>query len=276
MCDLHTDGFSCAAPFHGLFSPVHASRRSQMDGETELVPDDARTASARTGYSRDPSSSNAMSLADALCKQLRYREAAELYSEAIPSLGRAALRRLALCHLKTGRLDEAESEFRRCGELGGDRLDIAYRLGLTAYYSGRYDDAEKYFEECIPLSENNGDMYVAAVYWYALSLLGAGRDVAPAAATFKTDVKIGHHYGYLAACRMFAGELSADELAAQAAKADEMTRVIMLYALSRVAKRNGDPAAPALLRAVLAEDTYWGCFAWMAARYDARRDARTS
>ena len=257
MCDLHTDGFSCAAPFHGLFSPVHASRRSQMDGETELVPDDARTASARTGYSRDPSSSNAMSLADALCKQLRYREAAELYSEAVPSLGRAALRRLALCHLKTGRLDEAESEFRRCGELGGDRLDIAYRLGLTAYYSGR-------------------DMHVAAVYWYALSLLGAGRDVAPAAATFKTDVKIGHHYGYLAACRMFAGELSAEELAAQATKADEMTRVIMLYALSRVAKRNGDPAAPALLRAVLAEDTYWGCFAWMAARYDARRDARTS
>jgi len=78
-----------------------------------------------------------------LSTQLRYREAADAFSLALAErpddLDALCLR--AGRYLSTLQSDKAYADFEKCLALGGEELDIKYRLGLCANYAGNYPRA---------------------------------------------------------------------------------------------------------------------------------------
>lgn len=259
------------APFHNLFGTLHESYFSQFADAPSLTGDDEATALARTTAQRTPTAENLLALAGALCFQLRYKDAAEVYRKILRDApdNYAAKRKLALCMLKTRDFSSARRLLADCDEANPDSLDVIYRQGLCEFYDGDFRKAVQFFEKCYSLSEDNGDMYIATVYWHALSLVRCGLPADDAMKHYTPDIKIGHHLGYLLTCKLFSGEDTLADLTETTAHADEMTRTILLYGVYHFEKmRSKRTAARAALSEMLSLDTYWGSFAWIAAYGD--------
>lgn len=266
----HSEGHA-HLPFHNLFGTVHESYFSQFADAPALVGDDEATALARYEATKSPTPENLLTLAGALCFQLRYKDAAEVYRRILRDApdNYAAKRKLALCMLKTRDFATARKLLADCDAANPDSLDVVYRQGLCEFYDGDFERAAHYFEKCYPLSEDNGDMYIATIYWHALSLVRCNGNVAEAMNRYNPDIKIGHHLGYLLTCKLFSGEDTLANLTETTAHADEMTRTILLYGVYHFEKmRAKRTAARAALSEMLSLDTYWGSFAWIAAYGD--------
>lgn len=289
MCDATGKGCSCNfshdshhhthgerhAPFHRLFSVIHAEYDTQFEDAASVIPDDADTAAARDKAKSDPSAENLLTLAAALCFQLRYKEAAKVYSEVLAErpLDYTANRKLALCMLKTRNFAKARELFALCDSLSPDDLDIIYRQGLCEFYDGNFQAAENFFLRCYPLARDNGDMYIAVIYWHILTLVRLKKDIEQALSMYSPDIEIGHHAGYLLTCRLFAGEDTLEHLMLSTADADEMTRTLLLYGVYHYfIMQNKRAGACAALREMLSYKTYWGSFAWIAAYGDGIRE----
>ncbi len=196
------------APFHRLFGELHETYESEFGSISPSTPDDDGTAAARRTATENPTAENLLALAGALCFQLRYKEAAEVYDKILagaPS-NYAANRKLALCMLKTRNFGKARELLAVCDRLNPASLDVIYRQGLCEFYDGNFERAEEYFLNCYPLTRDNGDMYIAVIYWHLLTLVRLGKDTAAALAEYSSDIQIGHHVGYLLTCKLFAGE----------------------------------------------------------------------
>ena len=118
-------------PHNGLFVDPHASWRAELTGAPETVKDSPAVAQARQA-AKNGGAKEIFTLGDALSAQLRYREAAIYYDEAAQSfpIRRAAVRRLALCRMKTGMFTEAEAALHSLDDNESDPLDINYRASL--------------------------------------------------------------------------------------------------------------------------------------------------
>lgn len=254
-------------PHNGLFVDPHASWRAELTGAPETVKDSPAVAQARQA-AKNGGAKEIFTLGDALSAQLRYREAAKYYDEAAQSfpIRRAAVRRLALCRMKTGMFTEAEAALHSLDDNESDPLDINYRIALCAYYRGDFSRAARLFRRCVPLAAD-GDMHVAAVYWRALSLLRSGENANAAARLYDDSLPLGHHFGYAIVCRVFKGELTLGDAEEQARRYDDLTRLIVAYAAARIRIAEGADERTALAP-VLADDEYWASFAWLAAFAD--------
>lgn len=268
----HTHGQS---RFHNLFSDSRESYRSQFCDCPVTSEDEPSVAEARTVVSEKPGADSYKSLGDALCFQLRYKEAAQAYANALKYdyCDYYAHRRLALCFLKTLRFAFAKGELLWCARRNADSLDLLYRLGLCDFYSGNYTAACEYFSRCYALCEGNGNMHVATVYWHALSLIRAGESVGSAMRRYDKNIPIGHHRGYLLACRLFSGEENLESVLKKAENEEELTRTLLLYgAYNYLMSQNRKSEAAEILKKMLSYETYWGSFGWIAAYVDARRE----
>lgn len=115
-------------------------------------------------------------------------------------------RKCAGRYLSTFDLDKAESAFTWCVDNTSDRLDALYMLACCKYYQGEYEKAKVMFDECIDLAKDNGDMYVAALFWTVACSVQTGQDVAGDMAKFSENIPIGHHTGYMQSLKLFAGK----------------------------------------------------------------------
>ena len=262
-------------PFRRLFSEIHEEYDTQFENAVSIVSDDADTAAARSKAATCPNTENLLSLGGALCFQLRYKEAAKVYSQVLSSdpLNYTANRKLALCMLKTRDFSKARELFALCDRLNPDDLDIVYRQGLCEFYDGNFSAAERFFLRCYPYAQGNGDIYIAVMYWHILTLVRLNKDISDALSKHSQNIEIGHHFGYLLACRLFAGEDTVGHLTASTSDADEMTRTILLYGVYHYfLMQNKRTGACAALREMLSLKTYWGSFAWIAAYGDGIRE----
>lgn len=261
--------------FHKLFGEIHADYKSQFENAELTVADDDTVAACRKKLSGDPDNYDYITeLGGALCYQLRYREAYPVYEKAIGvSPDRVfAHRRLALCALKLLNFNKATEEFYVCGEHSGMNLDLLYRIGLCRFYSGNFSEAESCFEKCYGLCENDGDMYIAVIYWHILSLVRQSKDLSPAIEKYSDDIKIGHHMGYLLTAQLFSEHKNIDALIADTRGADEMTYTILLYGAYHYALHIGDEhKAKHYLAEMLGYKTYWASFCWIAAYVDGKK-----
>lgn len=261
------------APFHRLFGELHETYESEFGSISPSTPDDDGTAAARKTANENPTAENLLALAGALCFQLRYKEAAEFYEKILagaPS-NYAANRKLALCMLKTRNFGKARELLAVCDRLNPASLDVIYRQGLCEFYDGNFERAEEYFINCYPLTRDNGDMYIAVIYWHLLTLVRLGKDTGAALAEYSSDIQIGHHVGYLLTCKLFAGEDTLAHLTESTEDAEEMTRTLLLYGVYHYEKMRGKrTAARAALSEMLDKQTYWGSFAWIAAYGDGK------
>lgn len=251
------------------FDDVHALWQSQLTSKPCEVADSDQVKTARLaaknyeGY---------VLLGDALSKQLRYREAAEAYSEALQIRPNElpALRLRAGRYLSTLQWDKARADLTRCLELGADRLDITYRLGLCAYLRQNYGEAMNFFEKCLPLCSD--EMGIAVIYWHTLSAYRCGAETV-LLGKYHTGMDIGHHTAYEKAMGICAGVSRAeDALEELENEPDDLEYVIVLYGVCGYLMHSGGREQSAeLMENLLSRDGFWPCYAYLAAWNDGQR-----
>lgn len=239
-----------------LFGKTHANN----------VRDDQRTAAARACAKEKPCYQTYMDLGNALAFQMRYHEAIECFEKAknICPSDYVARRKCAGRYLSTLRLDDAVAEFSWCVEHADDTLDPKYMLGCCKYYEGNFDEAKALFEECIDLAKDNGDMYVASLFWTVACDVRTGKNPARDMLKFDRTMAIGHHTGYMQSLKLFDGEslASCDTIPDE----DELQKCIFNYGAHLYYMSEGNAMLSDLfLVNTLKLDTYFSAFAYLGA-----------
>lgn len=251
-------------------SDVRAIRDQELvfsNAYARLVPDDERTKKARAELAAFPDDFNRIvALGDALAFQMRYREALECFEKACEMRpdDYKVRRKCAGRYLSTLKLDKAEKAFAWCLENTDDRLDALYMSACCKYYQGEYEKAKVMFDECVELAKNNGDMYVASLFWTIACSVQLGKSIDEDIAKFHGDVQIGHHTGYLQTLKLFAGAPLAE--CDTIPKEDELQLCIFTYGVHLYYKHKQNAfLADAFLAGTLNLDTYFSAFAYLGA-----------
>ena len=245
------------------FDDIHESWSSQLENTPCRTEDTETIKVLREG---DVSCDNLVALGDALTKQLRYREAAEVYTTALREHpdNLHVLRLRAGRYLSTLQCSNAQEDLIRCRELGGDASDILYRLGLCSYFLGQYSKAAELWEECFPLCDE--EMGIAVIYWHTIASYCLRKEPV-LLKNFHTKMEVGHHTAYYAAVRVFAQTAGINEIAAQLEEEQEdLEYVIVLYGLCCYWRHKGDlEKFDEQIEKLIARDGFWPCYAYLAA-----------
>lgn len=208
-----------------------------------------------------------IALGQALSRQFRYREAIDAYTEALAHHPDdcAAMRLRAGRYLSTLQTDLALSEFQRCMDLGAEAVDFHYRMGLAYYYAGEFTSALEYFAQCFPLCDD--EMGIAIMYWHTISARRAGRELS-LLKRYRPGRNVGHHTAYEKAMRVWAGLEDLVQACLDAeAESDDMEYSIVMYGLAYHPSVS-DSECGNVLENILQRDSFWPCFAFLAAWND--------
>lgn len=249
-----------------FFADEHATPASQMgDGVCELMDTPEVSALKDTDTYE-----GLLALGKALCYQLRYREAVEVYTKAVEMRPRDiwAYRQRGARYISTLRPFEAFKDFLRCRQLGGDEMDISYRLGLCHYLAGDYIQGMKELEQAEPLCDD--EMAVAVIYWHTLCAWRAGRSATLLRYVYRRGMEVGHHTAYDFAMAVAAGYVDVDKaLVRLKAEKDDLEYSIMAYGVAAVLKQDGRrEEADELIREIVRRDGFWISYAYIAAWND--------
>ncbi len=256
-----------------LFDDIHSNLKIEWEGDGARVPDNETTASAREMWQRSKTHENAMRLAKALCFQLRYRECltfCESLLELYPS-DYALMRRLGVLNFKLLRFDTSKYYLKKCLAKTDERLYILYMLGTASYFACEYESAKQYFAECFPLCEENGEMYVAALFWDIccnMKTSNLGDVSAGLLRNYKRDC--GHHTGYDLFVRLAMGELKEADAARLLENDTELNKTCFYYGMSVYFKNNANKSHEYLIKALAFTD-WFGGYAYIAAYTDFQR-----
>lgn len=253
---------------HKLISDVRASRDDEIifdKPHVNLIQDDENTAEAREKANQNPCYQTLTELGNALAHQMRYHEAIECFERAKEFCNDYAIRRkCAGRYLSVLRLDDAEKEFSWCVENATDTIDPQYMLGCCKYYKGDFEGAKPLFDKCIDLTKDNGDMYVASLYWSVACCVRTSLDTAETMKKFDRQTKIGHHTGYMQTLKLFDGD-SFDECDVIPVS-DELQKCIFYYGAHLYYLAKDDRAkAKEFLDKTLELDTYFSAFSYLGA-----------
>jgi len=248
-----------------FFADIHANAASQLGNAPCGITDSPEVAALRSGTTYE----ELLQLGKALCYQLRYHEAIEVYSRAIALAPNhiAAIRQRAARYITTLQPEKAIRDFLRCRELGGDEMDISYRLGICYYLSGRYAEAMEELTHCLPLCDD--EMGIAVIFWHTLCAWRINRMPVLLYRGYREDMQVGHHTAYA-----FAMALAAERISLTQARnmlqnqPDDLEYSIMAYGVAEFMEHNGMDAA-ALRKKLLARDGFWISYCYVAAWKDA-------
>lgn len=216
--------------------------RGQLLFAPELSPKvfadrEARLAAARDALRKDPTNREAAIWVGRRLGYLgRYREAIEVYSEALKRMPGDAflLRHRGHRYLSVRELDRARADFaaaaRACrttmDEIEPDGLPVAgrpphstlhfnvhYHRALVEFVSGDFDAAVASWLDCLAVCHND-ESRVAVTHWLWCARMRAG-DVAGAAAVVRgitADMDIVENKSYHQLCLLYAGRLQREQL----------------------------------------------------------------
>lgn len=293
MCEKHTKK---------LISDIHSDSVQELRFKSALasdafgdrtyaaseIADDENVREKRAKLKDDKES--LLALGDALSYQMRYNEALVYYTRACELYpdDYVCLRKRAGRLLSVLRVDEAERAFNVCLTRADDKLDIIYRLALCAYYRGDFKSAKDKFISCYELSRDNGEMYIAVLYWHIQCLVRLEEDVNDAMKYYYDGLDPGHHIGYMRAVELFLlddrnreinpglGLYAVADMGANAGKgicnevanevADELNIAIYKYGVYAYLLHLGcEYEARLALDDTLNHDTYFSSFAYLGA-----------
>lgn len=262
---------------HNLISDIHALRECELafgKAHAASVPDDENTQNARRRLAENPDDFDlVVALGDALAFQMRYHEALECFERATQMRpdDYKTRRKRAGRYLSTLNLDKAEVEFEWCIAHADEKLDPLYMLACCNYCKGEYQKAKTMFDECLTLARDNGDMYVASLFWTIACSVQLEKDVSGDLEKFFGDVQIGHHTGYLQTLKLFAGAPLAE--CDNIPKEDELQLCIFTYGVHLYYKHKQNALlADAFLAGTLKLDTYFSAFAYLGAYTEYMRE----
>ena len=255
------------------FADVHASHESQLQNLPHGLAD---TDEILTCRAKPQTYETLLELADALCWQLRFREAIDALTQAVKLEPERmeAYRKRGPKYLDTLQFENALGDYMRCEQADGVSVMSRYRIGMAHYLMGQYDAAISAFSKSLALAPQDDDMYIAALYWLVLSQLRAGKaDAAQKTLQqhYRPDMYVGHHTAYEKAMRAAAGYAqSEDILQALDAEPDDLQYAMTAYGLCVLLEAHGETEkAAALQKKLLARSGFWFCFSFLAAWRDA-------
>ena len=254
------------------FADVHASHESQFQNLPHGLAD---TDEIRACRAKPQTYETLLELADALCWQLRFREAIDALTQAI-ALEPArmdAYRRRGPKYLDTLQFERALTDYTYCEQADGMSIESRYRIGMAQYMLQNYDAATAAFAGSLAIAPQDDDMYIADVYWLVLSQLRAGKtDEAQKTLRqhYRPDMYVGHHTAYEKAMRAAAGYASMEDILAELdAEPDDLQYAMTAYGLCVLLETHGETEkADALREKLLARDGFWFCFSYLAAYTD--------
>ena len=254
------------------FADVHADWKSQFWNLPHGLSD---TEEILTCRAKPQTYENLLALADALCWQLRFREAIDVLTQAIALCPERmeAYRKRGPKYLDTLQFENALADYIRCEQADGVSVESRYRIGMAHYMMQNYEKAIAAFSGSLAIVPQDDDMYIADVYWLVFSQLRAGK-VDEAQKTlqqhYRPDMYVGHHTAYEKAMRAAAGcAQTADILAALDEEPDDLQFAMTAYGLCVLLEAAGEQEkADALREKLLARDGFWFCFSYLAAYHD--------
>lgn len=261
------------------FADAHASHESQFQGLPHGLAD---TDEIRVCRAKPQTYENLLELADALCWQLRFREAIDTLTQAVKLEPERmeAYRKRGPKYLDTLQFERALADYTRCEQADGVSVMSRYRIGMAHYLMWDFDTAIAAFAESLAIAPQDDDMYIAALYWLVLSQLRAGKtDEAQKTLRqhYRPDMYVGHHTAYEKAMRAAAGfAQTTDILTELDEEPDDLQYAMTAYGLCVLLGSGQEPIKADVLREkLLARDGFWFCFSYLAAYAD-RGEARKS
>ena len=257
------------------FADVHASHESQLQNLPHGLADTDEILACRA---KPQTYENILELADALCWQLRFREAIDALTQAVKLEPERmeAYRKRGPKYLDTLQFEQALTDYTHCEQADGVSVMSRYRIGMAHYLMGKYGDAICAFSDSLAIAPQDDDMYIADVYWLVLSQLRAGKaDAAQKTLRqhYRPDMYVGHHTAYEKAMRAAAGYASMDILAELDAEPDDLQYAMTAYGLCVLLQAHDEKEkADALREKLLKRDGFWFCFSYLAAYHDQTKE----
>ena len=255
------------------FADVHASYESQFRNLPHGLADTDEVLACRA---KPRTYENLLALADALCWQLRFREAIDALTQAIAlePARMEAYRKRGPKYLDTLQPEQALADYTRCEQADGVSVMSRYRIGMAHYLMRNYDAAAAAFADSLAIAPQDDDMYIADVYWLVLSQLRAGKTDAAQKTLqqhYRTDMYVGHHTAYEKAMRAAAGYARVEDVLAELdEEPDDLQYAMTAYGLYVLLESGGKTEkAAALQEKLLARSGFWFCFSFLAAYHDA-------
>ena len=254
------------------FADVHASYKSQFQNLAHGLADTDEILACRA---KPQTYENLLELADALCWQLRFREAIDALTQAakLEPERMEAYRKRGPKYLDTLQFEQALGDYTRCEQADGVSVMSRYRVGMAHYLMEKYEDATAAFSDSLAIAPQDDDMYIADVYWLVLSQLRAGKaDEAQKTLQqhYRPDMYVGHHTAYEKAMRVAAGFAPMEEMLAELdTEPDDLQFAMTAYGLCVLLESEQKQAkANALRKKLLSRDGFWFCFSYLAAYND--------
>ena len=254
------------------FADVHASHESQFQNLPHGLADTDEILACRA---KPQTYETLLELADALCWQLRFREAIDALTQAVKLEPERmeAYRKRGPKYLDTLQFERALADYTRCEQADGVSVMSRYRIGMAHYLMRKYDDAIRAFADSLAIAPQDDDMYIADVYWLVLSQLRAEKaDEAQKTLKqhYRPDLYVGHHTAYEKAMRVAAGFAPMEDMLAELdTEEDDLQFAMTAYGLCVLLETHGEiEKADALREKLLARDGFWFCFSYLAAYSD--------
>ena len=180
------------------FADLHAGWESQFQNLPHGLSDTQEILACRA---KPQTYENLLALADALCWQLRFREAIDVLTQAISMQPERmdAYRKRGPKYLDTLQFENALADYTRCEQADGVSVESRYRIGMAHYMMKNYETAIAAFSDSLAIAPQDDDMYIADVYWLALSQLRAGKTADAQnvlAQHYRPNMYVGHHTAY--------------------------------------------------------------------------------
>ena len=254
------------------FADIHAGWESQFRNLPHGISD---TDEIQTCRAKPQTYENLLKLADALCWQLRFREAINVLTQAVALEPERteAYRKRGPKYLDTLQFEQALADYTRCEQVDGVSVESRYRIGMAHYMMRNYEQAIAAFSNSLAIVPQDDDMYIADVYWLVLSQLRAGKPADAQEALvqhYRPDMYVGHHTAYEKALRVAAGLAQPDDMIAELEpKPEDLQYVMAAYGICVWLESRGEIGkAAALRKKLLARDSFWFCFSFLAAYND--------
>jgi len=252
------------------FSPLHASKESQFYDLPHGIEDSPEIQALRKVLEAGEANAYELhiALADRLCFQMRFREAVEEYTKALDIIPGTflALRKRApryLCILEPAK---AYEDLLACAKKSPSSLELEYRLGIACYMKGETGLAEAFFSHCMELAAENQEMLAASSFWMAVSSLKtASGDMRWMGYDFAAPITI--QTGYRNALLALCGHITPEEACIEAAAShNALDGIIVLFGAYSCFLSQGDEEKAAMaLGTLVAWDSFWPSFAYLAA-----------
>ena len=254
------------------FADVHASHESQLQNLPHGLADTDEILACRA---KPQTYENILELADALCWQLRFREAIDALTQAVklePERMEAYHKR-GPKYLDTLQFERALADYTHCEQADGVSVMSRYRIGMAHYMMQNYEKAIAAFSGSLAIVPQDDDMNIADVYWLVLSQLRAGKPAASQetlAQHYRPDMYVGHHTAYEKAMRVAAGFAPMEDMLAELdAEPEDLQFAMTAYGLCVLLESTGEQEkADALREKLLSRDGFWFCFSYLAAYHD--------